>query len=213
MKKKLVLLIMVMAAALMITACGQDAGGSGSEETASAGGGFDPAQVKTLGDLFAYQTEDNYQEGYTEEKYAYALEVDGVYYRAVVDLPADVSKEIWAMDFDDEDREQKIRDLVSPIAVTDLENLTEEIPDQAELDQLVGRTGQELFDDGWVYSGYDLEAMQAWMNHGPFAFVVGFEYDGAPMENTDDFDFEKEFKDLKVKSVEYDGIGDATNLE
>ena len=213
MKRKLVLLIMVLAAAFMITACGQESGENGSEGTEAGSKAFDPAQVKTLGDLFAYENDGEHQEGFSEEKYVYVLEQDGVYYRAAVDLPEDVSEALWAIEFDDEDRDQKVRDLVSPLEIKNLENLNEQIPSQEELDKLVGKTGQDLFDDGWSQSGYDLEEMQAWMNHGPFAYVVKFEYDGEPMVNTDDFDFEKEFKDLKVKSVEYDGIGDAANPE
>ena len=51
------------------------------------------------------------------------------------------------------------------------------------------------------------------MNHGAFAYTVKFEYKGKQMQNTDDFDFYDKFKNLKVSSVKFEGLGDATNLE
>ena len=104
-----------------------------------------------------------------------------------------------------------VEKLLAPLEVTSLTNLSEQIPPQEELDKLVGKTGQELFDDGWTYWFYDLDEMKAGLNSGLFAYEVLFDYDGEPMENTDDFDFYEEFKDLKVKSVTFTGLGDAAN--
>ena len=84
---------------------------------------------------------------------------------------------------------------------------------QEELDKNVGKTGQELFDDGWTYWYYNLEDMEAGLYYKDFAYTVRFEYDGEPMVNSDDFDFYEEFKDLKVSSVTFDGLGDAAVLE
>ena len=123
------------------------------------------------------------------------------------------SEAVWAIEFDDEDKDQKVRDLVSPLEVARLENLTEQIPSQEELDKLVGKTGQDLFDDGWDYYYYNLDEMEAGLNHGPFAYIVKFAYEGEPMVNSDDFDFYEAFKDLPVTSVTYDGIGDAANMD
>ena len=35
---------------------------------------------------------------------------------------------------------------------------------------------------------------------------------GEPLENDDDFDFYENFKDLKIRSVTYEGLGDATDI-
>ena len=84
---------------------------------------------------------------------------------------------------------------------------------QEELDKLVGKTGQYLMDEGWDYNYYNLVDMETGMTHKEFSYTVIFEYDGEPMENTDDFDFWENFKDLVIKSVKCDGIGDATYIE
>ncbi|MBR1454413.1 MAG: hypothetical protein IJ593_07185, partial [Lachnospiraceae bacterium] len=67
----------------------------------------------------------------------------------------------------------------------------------------------ELFDNDWTYSYYNLEDMEAGLNHGTFSYAVRFNYDGPQMINSDDFDFYKEFADLTIKSVTVSGIGDA----
>ena len=51
--------------------------------------------------------------------------------------------------------------------------------------------------------------MEFTLNHGPFAYTVFMEGDYVPNENYD-FDEDADFAPLKVKSVTYCGIGDAT---
>lgn len=206
MKKSLILILSLMLAALALAACGQ----SGGDEGGSGGGSsdFDPANMKTLGDVFAYMDDESMNEGFTQTHYVCIINVDGVYYRAIAEMPEDVSEKIWAVDFDDEDRDKKQRELAAPLELSTFENLTEQMPSQEELDEkYVGQTGQMLFDEGWAQNYYNLEDMEAGFDYGLFYYTVSFEYDGPQMENTDDFDFEKEFKDLKIKSVSCDGIG------
>ena len=205
--KKIAALVLTIAVALFVfTACGES-GNNGS----GAAGDFDPSQLKTLGDVFARADEDEYQEAYSETDYIFAFVVDGVYYRAVAEMPKDVSDAVWAIE-PGENSIQKVRDLVSPLEVAYVENLSEQIPGQEELDKLIGKTGQDLFDDGWTYWYYDLDDMEAGLNHGAFAYTVLFAYDGEQMENTDDFDFYEAFNDLPVASVTFAGLGDATEL-
>ena len=222
MKKLSALLATFVLFLALLTACspagkaeqgGGSTSGNAGQNSDSPSGAFDPSQVKTMGDVFAYAGEGNNQEAFSEEKYVYVLDIDGTYYRATADMPKDVSNEVWAVEFDDEDRDQKIRDLIAPLEVSSFENLSEQIPPQEELDKLVGKTGQELFDEGWDYSYYNLDDMHTGLYYGPFSYEVVFEYDGEPMENTDDFDFYEAFKDLKVSSVTFEGLGDAANIE
>lgn len=173
---------------------------------------FDPEQLKTMKDVFAYSNSENSKRGYTEKNYVFVFSVNGVYYRAVAELPEDISAAIWKIDFFDEEKNQKVKDLVSPLEVK-IENLSKQIPSQEELNKLVGKVGQELFDDGWTYWFYDLKNMTTGMNHGAFAYTVKFEYNGTQMQNTDDFDFYDKFKDLRVSSVKFEGLGNVTNLE
>ena len=211
MKRILSMLLMTVLVLSLLAACGR--GASGGIADASAGSGaFDPAAVKTMGDVFPYIDSEHQQEGFSEKQYVLVFQVGGSWYRAVADLPQDVSDAVWAIDFFDENRDQKIRELVSPLAVRTLENLSEQIPAQEELDRYVGKAGRDLFDEGWTYWYYNLDDLEAGLEHGPFRYRVLFEYEGEPMVNSDDFDFYEKFRDLVVLSVTYDGIGDATNI-
>ena len=173
---------------------------------------FDYSRLKTVGDILACDDFENLNESYTDKNYVVAFSVDGAYYRAIAEMPEDVSAAIWKIDLSDKDREKKVRELISPLKVN-IEDLSDKILSQKELDKLVGKVGRELFDNGWTYWFYDLETMTTGMNYGAFAYTVKFEYDGKPMENTDDFDFYDKFKDLRVSSVKFDGLGNATDLE
>ena len=80
------------------------------------------------------------------------------------------------------------------------------------MDAYVGKTGREMQDAGWIYTGHDLENMEFWLQYGPFVYTVVF--DGKVDEKDwDTFEDESGAKDMKVKSVEFNSIGDATNIE
>ena len=215
MKKIIILVCVITAAIFMLTACKKTEpvqnGSSASSENAGStaasvsSGSFDPSAVKTMGDILPY-------EAYSEKQFVYVFEADGVYYRAKAALTKEAADMVWGEEYDEE-RDQKVRELISKLEIDSIENLSEQVPTQEELDKLIGKTGQELFDDGWTDFGYDLSEMNANMYHGDFAYIVHFEYEGEQMVNTDDFDFYEAFKDLKVGSVKFDGLGNAANPE
>ena len=132
MKKIALFFMMIIASVLLVSAvCGQ------SEESAEEKKEvFDPAEVKTMGEIFSYEDKEEMQEAYSEKVYIYVFQVDDIFYRAVADLPEDVSEALWQIDFFDEDRDQNIFDLISPLEITRLDNLSEQIPSQEELDKL-----------------------------------------------------------------------------
>ena len=174
---------------------------------------FDPSTIKTMGDFYKYKNEElyNYQEGYNESKYQVILEINHTYYRATVDLTNDLYDKIIATDF--EKRDAVIRELIDPLPIVKFENLTDMIPSQEEMNKYVGKTGKELFDEDWTYMYYNVEDMVAGLYHGAYLYDVAFSYDGPKMVNTEDFDFYKEFADLKVKSVKFSDIGNAIDIE
>ena len=209
MKKILSFELAIVVAIFALTACIR----LNRESKSNSKNSLDCSRLKTVADVFAYYDDfENLQELYTDKNYVVAFRVDGVYYRAIAEIPEDVSAAICKIDLHDKDRGKKERDLVSSLKVN-IENLSDKIPNQKELDKLVGKFGRELFDDGWTYWFYDLKNMTTGMNYGAFAYTVKFEYDGKPMKNTDGFDFYDKFKDLQVSSVKFYGLGDATTLE
>ncbi len=228
-KKKAFLTILLMAMIMtMLAGCGGAGSGSSDDSSSAeepAAPVIDVSSLKTMGDVFEAtegaaddQTSETgeyalTQSGFTEKQYAYVFKSGDDYYRATADLPKDVSEELWKIDGSDEDGEQKQRQLIAPLEISKMDNLTEGIPSQEELDKLVGTKGQELFDDGWTFSQYNVETMECVMYHDAYAFNITFDYDGEPMKNADDVDPEQVWKDSPVASISYNGIGDAINLE
>lgn len=164
----------------------------------------DDRGFQTLGDVFACDIIDS---SFSEYLYACVFETDGVYYRAVAELPADVSEALWALDFFDENYDSLVREAVAPLDIMLLDNLTELIPPQEELDTLVGRNVQELVDEGWYCWYWNMDEKELGMYYGPFSYRIIF--DGTP-EDPENFDAAQSGA-LTVRSVEYDGIGDATS--
>ena len=194
------LLTLALAALLLFSGCGKK-----TAAPASLDG------IKTLGDALALGEDAFKQSGFSEDTYIYVFELAGTYYRAIADIPADVSEKLWDLEFDD-DYDKNLTELITPLTVKTVENLSEKIPAKEELDKLVGKTGKELLDDGWSVWGYDLDSMQFYLHYGMFAYQVTFEKPAKPLENTDDFDEEAAIAPLKVESIAFDGIGDATDL-
>lgn len=218
MKKSIILFLSALAVSFNIFACGgaSQSVTTNTTEAVIVDGGkvdFDPSTIKTMGDFFKYKNEEfgNSQDGYSPTKYMMALEINNTYYRATADLPSDISEKLFSMDF--EKRNETINELISPLPVTKLENLSEMIPSQDELNKYVGKTGKELFDEGWTYMYYNVEDVSAGLYHGPFLYDVTFEYNGPKMVNTDDFDFYKVFGEFKVKTIKYTQLGDAIELD
>ena len=218
--KNTIALLLSLALILGLTACGGSAAPSASAapeaenaESAStaqetqAPEAAENAEFHTMADVFAYDS-DNYASG--GDYYIYVFEKDGIIYRATAKFPPDVSEKVAAIDIFDEQYDAKVREAVAPLKIEKLDNLTEMIPPQEELDALVGKTGQDLLDDGWTIWSYQLDIMEFGLHHGPFAFTVVFD---GELEMTDDFDEYAAIAPLTIKSVTYDGIGDGTETE
>ena len=163
--------------------------------------------VTTLGQLLGLP-EVGY--GFTGLTYVYAFEQDGNTYRAICDIPEETTQAIFDLDFDDPEYEKAYRELVSPLPVKAIENLTEGMPTQEEAEQYLGKTGQELMDDGWTVQFYNLEDMQFGMYYGPYSYAITFEGEVKDPENFDEY---TDMGGLTVAAITCDGIGDATNVE
>ena len=206
--KNTIALLLSLALILGLTACGGSAASSASivpetenAESVSAAQetqapeAADSPEFQTMADVFAYDS-DNYASG--GDYYIYVFEKDGIIYRATAKFPPDVSEKVAAIDIFDEQYDAKVREAVAPLEIEKLDNLTEMIPPQEELDALVGKTGQDLLDAGWTIWSYQLDIMEFGLHHGPFAFTVVFD---GELEMTDDFDEYAAIAPLTIKAV------------
>ena len=200
MKKIVSIILALMMSSLILAGCGKtDSAGSADS-------------WKTMGDVIALDSETTQSAIYTDT-YVYVFELNGTYYRATAALSEEISAALWDLDFSDEDYDTKYAELVKPLAIDKIEELNDQILSEDEMDALVGKTGQELLDDGWSSGyGYNLESMEFWMNYGPFNYTVVFDGEVAE-EDYEDFDDEEDIKDMVVKSVAFVGLGDATDIE
>ena len=206
MKKIITIMLVLMMAVIGLAACGSsDGGGSDSGAPASID------SVKTIGDVIALESDET-QSAVYDNKVVYAFKLGDTYYRARATLSDEEQQAYFDIEFDDPDYEEKQNAIVSPLAIDEIENLSEQIPGQDELDAYVGKTGQELMDAGWNFTGHNLEDMEFWMDYGPFEYTVVFDGEVAEADYENFMD-EEGTKDMTVKSVVYNGLGDATNIE
>ena len=212
------IMIIMLAAVILLAGCGAGSTGSGAGSTGSGAAGSSQEKtsgpeagneivdnLKTIGDIQQLDDDMVREYAYFEDFYACVIDVDGTLYRLAADLPEDVSKQIWSIDFEDEDRDEKVNELLKPMEITRKDNFSELIIPQEELDKLVGKTGQDLLDDGWYSGGYSsLEDMEFWMYKDPFMYTVVFDGTAEPAEDGDDNEM---IKNLKVKSITYTSLG------
>ena len=77
------------------------------------------------------------------------------------------------------------------------------------MDRIVGKNGGELLDDGWTLSGWNLQDMQFYMNHGLFSYLVTMEGEAADPDEFEDEDI----RPFVVTAVSYQGFGDTASLD
>lgn len=208
MKKTLALLLVLVMAMTAAAGCGSagsaSSSGSAAEENAQ-GAALD--SIKTFGDIIDLESEDCHM-SCGKDSIVYAFMLDDKYYRASSALDAETVEAVWNLDVTADDYDQKYKELVGDIAIEEIKDITDQKLSQDELDALVGKTGQELVDDGWYSAGYDLENMQFWMNYGPFVYNMVFEGEVADADS-DTFDENEAIKPLTVKSAEFMMLGSA----
>ena len=201
---------------LVLTGCGSKPASTPSQPSdapisAGSSASADVSSFKTIGDIYAAGADEK-ERGNTEKDFFIVFDLNGTIYRAYADLTKDIFDQLMALEFDDPEYEQKYQTISGELPIRQLDNLTDMIPPQAELDKWVGKTGKDLQDDGWTEGyGYNLEDMTFYLYKGPFCYAVTFEAD-KKYENTDDFDVWATISPLTIKSVKYEGIGNGSEL-
>ena len=177
---------------------------------------LEDSPFKVLADVFAVlnQTDDegntpSYGASMSDALYVTAFEKDGACYRVEGAIPPEMAVQLNAIDFFDEERDDKQQVLLSPLPVTRVGDLSACRLSQAELDALVGKTGQELLDMGFEYGmGYSFwDDTQFYMNNGLFSYTV---YMNEKVPEREDYDavLDELFRPMTVQKVEVDGIAD-----
>ena len=144
---------------------------------ASDAEGIDTSSWQTLGDAFATgATSTSYV--YNDDYIICVFQVGDSYIRAVAKMDPQIDEELTALDFMADDHDQQVLDVLSRLELVEAQDLTPQAISQDELDQLVGKTGKDLVDEGFVFSYYyttgetDAGAM---MQNGAFNYAVTFD--------------------------------------
>ena len=196
--KKLLTVLFVLLLLISMSACGK--GGNKEEK----GKDFDPNALKTMGDVLSVDLDGSAWE-MGEDYMVIVQHGDNYLYRYSAHFTGDIYERLDAIDFFDENRNEKYVEILKEVPVEKYEDLSDKFPDQAKLDSFVGKTGQELLDMGAYSSGYMLsgENAQFFLGIGLFEYLVTF---NEHVEYSDDLDEEEVIKSLTVKSVEYSSV-------
>ena len=218
MKKIISIMLAIVLSVTMLAACGNNSGsGSGPEDGSVSGAdaAVDEAAVieslTTLGDAIALESSDT-QTAVYDGKAIYAFKLGDSYYRAIASISPEDEQAYMDIDYMDDDYEEQQKSILSPLVIDQIDNLSLQMLSREELDALVGKTGQDLQDAGWTCSGHNLDDMEFWMEYGVFVYTVTFDGE-VPEAEYETFDDEEDTRTMIVKSVRFNGLGDATNIE
>ena len=137
-----------------------------------------PAEVdtsawKTLGDVLALETEEGMERG-TEgmDCYTATFKYGGRTWLVAVDFSEELFQQLMDAHFDDE----KEMEILGPLEVRKVIELSALGLAREELDQWIGKTGQDLLDAGWEYNGYSDygDGPIPHMINGQFEYAVTF---------------------------------------
>lgn len=197
--KKIIALLLCIIVAVSVASCGK------TPEPIKDGDAV-VESVKTLGDFYKFQ-KDGFSFSYNDEIYVGVFEIGDKSYRVAAKLSADVYEKLEAVDFFAEDRDEQFKEILKDVEVFLVEDLDKYIPTEADLKSLVGKTGQQLLDEGFYIDGYDFSGRQVvFMSDGKCEYSVYFneniDYDDEDEESS----VEDAIANLTVKKAEFNHI-------
>ena len=195
----------------LLNACGgqQAASESGSEGDAPAASAVDTSSWKTLGDSLAVKTED-VASGWDDKYYIVAFKADDSLFRVVAKSEDGIQDKTGELDFLADDYDDKLLGIIGGLEIVSVDDLTAEVPTQEQLDAMVGKTSQELIDDGWTFQSYfmtDGDETGATFTKGYVACNVTFDAK-VSSEVADSDQNGDNLKDAKVTLAENAGVSD-----
>lgn len=137
----------------------------------------DAKSWKTVGDALAAKTEDYYSASWDDRHFLMVFDAGDSTYRVVAKMDAKVEDQLSALNAEDEDYDQQFDKAVGPLSVLSTEDITGDKISQDKLDAYVGKTGQDLMNDGFTFVDYNMygdDESGAEMDKGFFTYDVTF---------------------------------------
>lgn len=193
------------------SAAASSSGSAVAEQAAdsSAAATIDTASWKTLGDGLALATTTP-NASWNDTYYVCDFEIGDSFIYAVAKMAPGVQEKIAELDFNDKEYDKKLVEILGELELVRAEDVTAYRLDQAALDALVGKTGQELLDDGFVFGSYFFyggEETGATLDKDYFAYDVTF--DASTAEDSIEDEGES-IKNAKVTAIEFQGTASST---
>lgn len=135
----------------------------------------DSSSWKTLSDVLSLET-DSRESSWDEHSYVYIFRYAGTEWLVRAPFSKELNAAVGAVDYLAEDRKEQINAIIGPCEITTVIDLRTLAIPQDELDQWIGKTGQDLLDAGWEYNGYhsDETGLHICMVNEDFQYLVSF---------------------------------------
>lgn len=165
------------------------------------------ASFKTFGEVLNNEKINEMGYSTTEGKnFVYIFTIDDVYYNVSGPLSDDVYEKYCDIDALDDNYEQKIKEVLSPVKITKWFNISNTFLSKENLKSYAGQKGSYLLDQGWKICSFDFYDKM---------FTLEYEYGEYQVEckgtiDVDQMTFEGDpadiFKDLIIDSVIFSSI-------
>ena len=190
---------------------GEGAAEGGTDNASAPATAIDTSSWKTMADAYA-AVDEVYASGSNDSVCVTVFKAGDNFIRVVSDYDPSYDEKSMELSFMDEDYLEKAADVFGDLAIQSAEDITADLVDENALAAYVGKTGQDLIDDGFVfiyYNGYGGEETYAAFDKGYFAYEVTFD-----ATITDDTDEGAAIMGAAITDIQMLGISDdATNPE
>ena len=159
--------------------------------------------VTTLGDVFNIKvTDPSY--GSVGNKFVYLLQDDNMAVRVIAELPLDVAQAYVDLSIFDNDYDAKVKKLLKDVKISQVDDFTDDIPTQKELNQFVGKTGKDLADAGYEKTGYFTFGNKVTIYYEKDFYRVSVVFDSVTGDM--DLDDDSLFGDKTIQSITYESL-------
>lgn len=137
----------------------------------------DVASWKTMGDALAYDHQ-NMNTGYNEDYYVAVYNSGDAVIRVVAKMVPGMNDKLFDLDFMAEDYDEQLASTIGELELVSAEDITGQKLSQDELNAYVGKTGQDMVNDGFAFEGYVMyggEQTSATLTKGYFGYTVTFD--------------------------------------
>ncbi|MBP3815693.1 MAG: hypothetical protein J6H21_02360 [Firmicutes bacterium] len=172
-------------------------------------------KLETIADAMALEV-DNRMSSYDENHFVLVYTKDGNPTRVIADMTPEKYEALGDINFFDEtgDISKELNEFMAGLRITKVEDLSQQILPQEELDKLIGLTGEEVLAQDYEIYGHEFTMESTKFSLTKDMFVYAGTFDGIIDEKQYEDPDEELIKDLVLTAIEYEDVSyAATELE